>query len=243
VRTYADRGLKKISIDFNRDISDSLLWEQGRNDHYREVGEYYPSEMSFPCPRNIELRYLYLDKKVEDPATLKLFEIGNTLEDWFVNRLKKSVEWHILGTQESVTKKINGLTYRGKRDVHVYSYRTGNEYSIEVKSTIPKLYGTKYYTTNWKYYPKAEHLFQHNYYLHENNLIGLLVYIDPFLNIKTFDAPFNQPAFDELTLKTETCHENLTNNTLSKPERTHWGNKICMYCLYKEECKKLEEKK
>lgn len=215
-------------IDFNRDFTKDLIWQEDNDVHFRATGIYYPSELTFPCPRNHVLRYLYPDKKHVEAEVLRKFQHGLLLEDWFIGCLKRSRSWEVFGTQESVGYKQGNIFFMGRRDVRAYNHHVRREFSIEVKKAA----------LNWNYYPKQENLLQANFYLQGKPSNGLLVYVNPFLEIKHYPHSFNKPQFQEVINRGVSCHNHLENKTLPSREPHHWNGRVCDYCLFEEECKK-----
>jgi len=227
-------------IDLNDDFMDTMLWEEEQDVHYRLVGIYSPSELVFPCLRNVALRYRYPAKKNYDRRAQINFEQGNLLEEWFINRLRKSHDWDVLGTQDSIGYQEHGIYFLGRRDVRAINLPLRTTFSIEVKKAPLHYYSREsgQLETHWKYYPKTENLHQSNFYLKDDpSLVGALVYINPLLYTRWFPHHWDPQQYDYIVTRGVDVHTHLINDTLPAPERDHWGGRICEYCMYREECK------
>lgn len=215
-------------IDLDAEFLEEAALLEEEDVHFRCRGIYYPSELVFPCPRNHVLRYLYPDKHFTDFETLRRFEQGRLLEGWFIDRLRQSRRWRVLGTQETVGHVGHGrVIFMGRRDARAYNIALDQIFSIEVKKA----------GLNWNYYPKDEHFSQANFYL-KDGFRGLLVYVNPFLEVRAFPHDFDPELFDRLLFRGYECDGHLGRGTLPPKEPHHWNHQICLYCLYREECGK-----
>lgn len=214
------------TFDFDQIFTEDLHYYEEEDAHPRQIGRYGPSELSFPCRRSTAFKYLYPKRHVTDPESLWNFELGKYVEEWFLRRIQKSLQWKFLEKQGSVSQVLHdGILVHGLRDIKALHLPSKTVFNIEVK--LDK--------ANFRYVPKDNHILQQNFYL-KDGLPGLLVYVTPWLHTKTFPYRFDPELLQRMAMAAYEIHYPLIEDRLPSADPTGFNGKVCNYCLFTEEC-------
>jgi hypothetical protein len=212
-------------LDLYEIFTEDLRVIDSENRHPRQVGRYGPRDLSFPCSLNCEFKYLYPGRDGFDDDTLWRFEQGNVAEAFFTRRLMKSLRWKVLGTQDNVFGFYNNdVLINGYRDIRALHLPSNAVYSFEVK-----------FTTSFAYTPKDNHVQQHNFYL-KDGLSGFLVYVNPWLDMRTYFYALDEEMLEEMIAKAHKIDCALKDGELVEPNPKGWDGKVCNYCSFTDKC-------
>lgn len=199
----------------------------------REVGKYYPSEL-FHCIR--KNYYAYTKPKKFGLDTLKRFEGGILIHNWFRNVLFKGYSSDLITEfdyEESLVHKEDGIEVRGRYDDLVAVDWEKQPILLEVKTTS---------SLKWVKKPSRHHIGQMNFYLSKLKLKeGHIIYLDKRnLKHKIFKVKQSDELFMEIIKRARLLHKHLTKKKTPFPEaktnpEMRW---FCNYCLYRLECLK-----
>jgi len=237
------------TVDFT-EIFDEYL-EAKREDRDRQIGVYYPSEISFPCLRSLFLRY----KHPEPPkkTLMRRFYKGDLWHNVMQTILGENRRVTLVEKEKSVRVDVGGFSLHGRLDALIMEPQRQQKYVVEIKT----IEAFKYLNHGSGQYqpvplPKEEHLAQLMFYLKcvGDAEGGLLLYIqknrffdeEPF---KWFTVKFDGDIYDRMVERAAELHGFLVDGRLPPPEPQHWNGKVCGYCPYGDEtgnglCRKLK---
>lgn len=204
--------------------------------HVRKIGNYYPSELTFPCLRSVQLKYLYPNIK-PDFEKLKVFKIGSVihelLEKAFAQEKKR---FRLLESELSVKESfiINNHVFQicGRLDCLIRIAK--QNYVVDFKTM-------RSYAKN--YIPKPADIQQLTFYLHALKLEnGFLVYVDKQdLTFYVEKIKYNEELYQELVQKAFELHKALKIKVVLPKNSEAWNGKICSYCTHKSFCEAIEK--
>jgi CRISPR/Cas system-associated exonuclease Cas4 (RecB family) len=172
--------------------------------------------------------------------TLRIFEAGNIIEDYWIRVLKNSEGIQVLATQLpayyisdefEVHGRVDALVQHNKSEIRVHEVKTAK-------------------TLKYVQEPKTEHVEQIQFYLNALGLArGQLDYLDKsvFLNgsspsVASIDRSFiieaDSSNFNNLIHRANNLFDALQRKQAPAPKHS-W---LCDYCLHKDSCDKLELK-
>lgn len=198
----------------------------------RPRGVLYVTDLTKPCIRNA---FFSITNPQPYPVnTLRIFESGNVLEDWWVSVLDKSKTINVLDTQTACYYKDDVLDIHGRLDILCHHSR-GRVIGHEVKT----IKSAKYVASNGA---KPEHIKQLQFYINVLGLdVGQVDYIDKYVmlngaeELDQVDHCFRQERDASLFAAMITRGRELMKclDSGSAPAEKGW---LCDYCLYNEEC-------
>lgn len=228
--------LSTLPLNFVQILDDYLLaqWE----DRPHRVGLYYPSELPFPCLRNLYLHYVYpVETKIE---ALRRYQLGIMWHEVLAKIFDKSKHTVLLGTELSVRKKRGRIRIHGSLDAKIMDIRTGKVFVVEIKS-IRSFY---YFNVKERRYlpkelPRPNHIPQLNFYLEKKkpNCDGCMLYVtkarsferDP---LRWSFMKFNPEIYDQTWDRARLLDSHLRKKKPPPREPHHWNRRICQYCAY-----------
>lgn len=241
------------SIDFKKVFDDYLLNE--RWIRKRKITEFYPSDLTFPCLRNIYFKYTH--PNVSDSVdTMRVFKIGTLIHEFIQKVFKSETEAFTVIDIESPVRRfytVDGdkIQLRGRADIIL---EVDGELSVvELKSMRPQ------YFINYKPRPKImrdqpfkwlkevkiEHKKQCQWYM--KNLRIKHGYVIYYEKVGLLDKIFKVDLDDYKTSESvvpiaKKLYRALRDKKIPPPERKHWNGLICNYCKYNPEiCKEEAE--
>ena len=221
-------------------IDEFLKWKNETR-KVRPPNYYYVTDLTKPCQR--QAYYSIVEDRPFPVETLRIFEAGNIMEDYWAKVLEKDPDIRILGTQVPayyIDEEINNIVIHGRIDI-LAQHDDGPIIAHEVKTAS---------SCHWMREPKPEHYEQIQFYLSCLNIEnGVLDYLDKnaLLRGKTnIDISF--PVKQD-----ESVAHNMINRAIKlkaavdqklpppgNPEA--WNGKICDYCLFKDICSEFKLK-
>lgn len=218
----------KDILDFDKLVTNYIKKEE----RPREIGVYFPSELSFCLRRNY---YLYTQTKPLDDDTARVFEVGNIFHE-FMDKVVKD------GTFDSKAEKslvvvdtIEELVISGRLDNLVVVKQGDQPIVLEFKSTR---------SLNYVNEAKHEHILQIQPYLKTVRAkTGLIVYIEKdSLKVKQFKIEYDPKLFLELMNRARRLHRSLMDKRMPEAEakKNPVMSWMCNYCAFKEECDAVE---
>ena len=215
----------------DQSIVDEYLVSRPSKD--RANGTIYVTDLVKPC-----LRQAYLDiksPKQYDASTLRIFEAGRMIEDWWIALLKNTPGYSVLGQQLATRWPINGGSIHGRVDA-LCQHGDGALVVHEVKSAKSLAY--------MKGEAKPEHVAQLQFYLNVLNVEwGQVDYLDKSVMLQGGgDAARVDQSFrvqrDPAAFAALVSRANLLLVALRADELPMWTQGWqCDYCLHKEGCK------
>jgi len=205
-----------------------------RPEKTRPKGVLYVTDLTKPCLRNA--LFSIIDPQPYPVNTLRVFEAGNVLEDWWVrNVLTGSKNVSVLGTQLPCYYSDGVVEIHGRLDA-LCQHGNGRLVGHEVKSIKSAVYVQRDG-------PKEEHVRQIQFYI---NVLGLdegwVDYLDKnvMLNGQTEDDSVDQcfpvkrdyGVFTDLVSRARGLARYVKAG--AAPAEKGW---LCDYCLYREACK------
>lgn len=215
---------------------DRFLFAQREVRKERPVGVLYVTDLTKPCLRSAF--WSIVDKRPYEIETLRIFEAGNVLEDYWVRVLKSSPGVEVLGTQMKARYKVDGLVVHGRVDM-LCQHEDGALVAHEVKTAK---------TAHWLKEPKSEHTQQLQFYL---NCLGLdwgcVDYLDKTVFLlgqnrggegevvdRSFMVERDPMVFARLVARAKMLMRYWMDEVIP-PAEPCW---LCDYCLYSEGCDK-----
>ena len=233
-------------IDFDKVFNEVLQSE--RKVYPVENNQFFPSNLTFPCRRNIVYRYLYPEMPESD-ETMRVFKIGSLLNDE-IQRIfgVENEEFKVVDVETQVRSfyMVDGdrIRIRGRADVLIE--KDGVRYIVELKSMKPSYY------FDWKirkvirndpfHYlnePKLEHLLQNQWYMHILGIErGYILYFEKVgLQCKVFPVSLADFNVEESIIPiAKFIYRCLRDGVIPKREPNHWNGLICDYCKFREIC-------
>jgi CRISPR/Cas system-associated exonuclease Cas4 (RecB family) len=224
-------------------IDEQLLRKQ-ENKRIRQPNTLYATDLTHPCPRQT-----YYKITVDRPyglESLRIFQAGNLLEDYWTTILAKRQATRVIATQipayhtitiEDAQWEIHGyadaLTQHNKRRLVVH----------EVKSTK----STYYQQMTGE--PSEDHVLQLQFYLNALGIDhGQIDYLDKQALLEgttSIDLSFSVTRSEEIMQRllheaTETAWA-LQSQTIPEGNPEAWNGKVCDYCNYRDLCQKEDE--
>lgn len=215
----------------DQSIVDEYLTSRPNKD--RGNGTIYVTDLVKPC-----LRQAYLDIKApkqHDASSLRIFEAGRMIEDWWVGILKDAPGISLMGQQLAARWMLEGGSVHGRVDA-LCQHNDGAIVVHEVKSAKSLAY--------MKGEAKPEHVAQLQFYLNVLNVEwGQVDYLDKSVLLQgggdaarvdmSFRIQRDPKIFAELVARA-----NLLLAALRGGELPMWTQGWqCDYCLHKEGCK------
>lgn len=180
-----------------------------------------------------------MTKKPYGIESLRVFQAGNLLEEYWVRVLEEHPDYEVLATQVPVYHYFDDWEIHGRADI-LTQHNRGYLVTHEVNSTRSLYYIRK------DGRPRQEHLDQLNFYVVRLGLsYGQLDYLDKSALLKgdgVIDTSYITEAdptrFQVTVSKARKLVKALTDEDPPQPLPC-W---LCGYCLYKEECRKRDDK-
>jgi CRISPR-associated exonuclease Cas4 len=205
------------------------LFLGGRVRKERPEGVLYVTDLVKPCMRSAYYG-VTIDREVPK-ETLRIFESGRLIEDFWVNVLMNSDGIKVLGTQLPARYVAGGLEIHGRVDA-LCQHHDNALVLHEVKSAK-----STFYTNS----PKEEHLLQLQFYMSCLGVdFGQVDYLDKSVMLqgegsaveKCFMVERDSGMFAEVVRRGKVLNEALKCRE-PPPLEKGW---LCDYCLYRSEC-------
>lgn len=215
-----------------------LVAENEKNsvNHERKIGVYYPSELTFPCVRSLQLRYIYPNIK-PNVEKLKVFKIGNLIHELLGKAFEsEKTRFKLLESEMSVKESFIREGY-----VFQISGRIDSLINVGKQNYVVDFKTMHSYAKN--YIPKSADIQQLTFYLHALKLEkGFLIYIDKQdLTFYVEKIKYNEEIYQELVQKTFELHKALKIKVVLARNCDAWNGKICSYCTHKTFCEAIEK--
>jgi len=214
---------------------DEYLAERDEDRKIRLPNYYYVTDLTKPCLR--QAYYNIIEDRRFPIETLRIFEAGNILEDYWVKILDKDPNIRVLGTQFPAYYIRDELIIHGRVDVLTQTNRN-IIVAHEVKTAS---------SCHWMKNPKPEHLKQIQFYLScldiEN---GVIDYLDKSALLRgenvidiSFPVKRDKTVAEEMIQHALTLKSHVDAKEIPEGNPEAWGGRICGYCLYKDLCDSL----
>lgn len=203
-----------------------------RGERTPEKNLFHPSSIGTKCFR--KLYYFQTLKTEYDTDTLKIFEVGTVVHDWFLKFLKWATENKKGIRLIRAEMPINIPIDLGEDELWITGYIDhfievdGERLIIEVKSTKSLTYINE---------PSEHHVAQATLYMKGSRTKkALIIYVEkPTFQLKIFEIAFDKILYHKVVKKmAETFNFIKTKNLPPKTES--WECK--KYCIFKEHCDK-----
>ena len=221
-------------------IDEQLLREQETR-RIRPPRILYATDLTHPCPQQIH--HKVTEDRPFELETLRIFQAGNLLEDYWINILAKRKDIAILSTQvpayQSIT--VNGETWEihGRIDI-LTQHDNGWLVAHEVKTTKSTYYIKK------EGQPKEDHVAQLQFYLNALAIDhGQVDYLDKTALLEgrgpidlSFPIARSKKAMKDILSLAEQIVRALQSGELPPTNPDAWNRKVCDYCSYRDLCVK-----
>lgn len=145
-------------------VDDYLSYEQAKK---RSSGLLYVTETVKDCLRNAY--FSITDPQVFSLDTLRIFETGKMIEDWYIKVLRSTTGINVILTQSPCYYKTNEIEIHGRLDA-LCQHNNGSLVIHEIKSIKSTIDLTE---------PRKEHEKQIQFYMNTLNVdFGMIDYID-----------------------------------------------------------------
>jgi len=219
-------------------IIDEHLLSKRRQQKTRPQNTLYVTDLTKPCQRAAYLNILH--PREHPLETLRIFEAGNLLENYWTETLNKRTDIQVLGTQIPAYHKNHNYEIHGRLDI-LCQHNNAAIVGHEVKTAK---------TANWLTEPKEDHTAQIQFYINALAIdFGQIDYLDKkaLLNGKTridttFTVERDHAAYAKLISIANRLHT--ARRTLTPPPAnpTAWNGKYCDYCQHQDLCDKSPPK-
>ncbi len=209
-------------------LIDIDLQRREENGKVRPPKTLYVTDIVKPC-----LRQAYFNIIIDKPyplESLRIFEAGNILENYWISILEKSEK--ILARQLPAYVNLGDWAVHGRIDI--LTQRANEKVLIHEVKSAKKFYGSA----------QNEHLDQLQFYLNATGIYyGCVDYLDKTA-LMTGDAQIdtsievtkNQDDFLRITAKAGELINFLESSELPPSNSTAWKGRICDYCQFRAEC-------
>jgi len=218
-------------------IIDEALLRDEENRRIRAAKTLYVTDLTSPC-----MREAYFDILLDKPApleSLRVFEAGNLIEDYWLQVLANNPRRRILARQLPVHINHNNYEIHGRIDALVQH--------DEAEIVVHEVKSAK--SCNWLKEPHADHLAQLCFYMTVLGVSkGEINYLDKTSLLEgdaSIDLTFKIDKKTEVESNYWSCLENaetlikaLEAKTLPTPTPCYLCQSRKLYCQYKEECEK-----
>ena len=239
------------SIDFKKVFDNYVLNDQWTRE--RKITEFYPSDLTFLCKRNIYYKYTHPEIK-DIPDALRIFKIGTLIHEYIQKIFgEEREEFEVINIEAPVRRYyiVDGkrIQLRGRADVILMA--NDELFVVELKSMRPQYfydYRKKSMVRDqpfrWMKGVKDDHKMQIQWYMKNLRINwGYVIYYEKVgLQEKIYEIDLDDydPTNDVSSIA-KVIYRALRDGKIPKPERKHWGGKICNYCKYHNVCKEDEE--
>lgn len=212
-------------------LVDEFLMRREASPKRRPPNILWVTDLTKPCLRISY--YGIVTKKTYDLESLRVFQAGNLLEEYWVRVLREHPDYEVLGTQVPVYYYFDEWEIHGRADI-LTQYKRGQILVHEVKST------KSLYFIRKEGRSRPEHLAQVNYYVVMLGLShGQIDYLDKSALLQgksVVDASYlveaDSAGFSIFVERAVELAKALSERS-SPPAVSCW---LCDYCLYREEC-------
>ena len=213
-------------------LIDEHLLNKRKQRKTRPQNTLYVTDLTKPCQQAAYHNILHpREYQVE---TLRIFEAGNLLEDYWTNILNKRANIQVLGTQIPAYYKNHNHEIHGRLDI-LCQHNNAAIVGHEVKSAK---------TASWLQAPKEDHTAQIQFYINALAIdFGQVDYLDKkaLLDGKTridttFTVERDHAAFAKLISTANRLHTAWQTHTPPKANPNAWNGKYCDYCQYHDLC-------
>lgn len=239
-------GYQEIDGPFQiSDLKDEYLIDRNELRSYgREVGRYYPSEIS-SCFRKQWYAWMFPDMaKITDPITLGIFFMGNMIEDHVVTEILETKFGHEWTKREGPIAvsfaDLPGVCVSGRWDFFIVNKK--DRTMIELKSQNG--YAKR------RTFPKPDHVLQITPYMfaeQERFTLSSIQYVskNDLEMSPTFWTPYLPLAWDYFSWRVHKIHGHVMENTVPEAEaRCNPSKKwlcVAKYCPFARMCKAKEK--
>jgi hypothetical protein len=212
----------------NSIIDDSL---RRRPSKPRPNDVLYVTDLTKPCQRKA-----YMD--IKDPQmysveTLRIFETGNILEDYWIKLLEDTQDITVLGSQLPARYYGSGYSVHGRVDI-----LTQNNNGVMTVREVKTIKSFRYLKE-----PKPEHVEQIQFYMNALGVeLGQIDYIDKSALLsggtsgvsvdRSFTVVRNPEVYRDLLSRASSLHKSLCEESLPE-SRKGW---LCDYCPHQKPC-------
>lgn len=201
-----------------------------RKEKTRPPGVLYVTAICTPCLRS---SYMKIVEPVPYPIeTLRIFEVGNFLEDYWVGVLRENPDYDVLATQLRIRHYAGDIKIHGMADILV-QHRKRELVLHEVKSAR----SLSYRRNNG---PSPDHVSQLQFYMVGAGIRqGQIDYLDKssILNgVNPIDLSFRVQADEDHYFELISRARMLTHALKYKQPPLPQKSWLCDYCNYKEDC-------
>jgi len=213
---------------------DGHLLEEAADLYERGPGVFWVTDLTSPCLRRTY--YNIVDPEEYSVSTLRVFEAGRVLEDYWVGLLRRDPEVEVLGTQVAARVDFGGFRVHGRADIlthHAFDGLTVHE--VKTARSIGLVAEAK-----------PEHLMQLQFYL---NALGVERGAVDYIGKAEFyqgegarcDVCFPVTRDDAVLGWFRGRGEVLRSALMREAPPEPSSGWICRYCLYRDRCKRGEE--
>ena len=196
---------------------------------------YYVTDLTKPCIR--QAYYDIVEDRTFPIETLRIFEAGNILEDYWVTILEKTQGISVLNIQTPAYYIDDDIIIHGRVDA-LTQHDDNRIVAHEIKTAS---------SCHWMKKPKPEHVQQLQFYLYCLNIEdGVIDYLDKgaFLKGKTiidlsFPVKKDKEVAEQMIKHALTLKNYVDNKTTPMGNSEAWNGRICDYCLYNDLCDTL----
>lgn len=213
-------------------IIDEHLLSKRRQRKPRPPNILYVTDLTKPCQR---AAYFSILHPREYPVeTLRIFEAGNLLEDYWTEILRKDAAIQVLGTQIPAYHRNQNYEIHGRLDI-LCQHNNAAIVGHEVKSAK---------TTSWLHTPKEDHAAQIQFYINALAIdFGQVDYLDKQALLTgetridtTFTVERDYAAYAKLIGVANRLHTAWRTLTPPPANPAAWNGKYCDYCQHRDLC-------
>jgi len=240
-------------------LIDEYLLEKEENRRVRLPQTLYVTDLTRPC-----LKETFLDITHDRPhpvETLRIFNAGRVLEDYWVDLLDQRKDIAVLATQlrARYAFKITDTALKPRYEPAEYDIHGRVDILCQHDKDGVVVHEVKTAkTTYWMKEPKPEHVDQLQFYL---NVLGVrhgqIDYLDktvflqgrdprrpdePVQIDKSFPVKTEQRPFYDIVMRAHLIAVCLETGEPPEANPDAWGGRVCDYCLYRDLCEKEVEK-
>lgn len=219
-------------------IDEFLSWKNETR-KVRPPNHYYVTDLTKPC--QLQAYYSIVEDRPFPVETLRIFEAGNVLEDYWVKVLENDPCIRILGKQVPayyIDEEINNLVIHGRIDI-LAQHDDGPIIAHEVKTAS---------SCHWMNEAKPEHYEQLQFYLSCLNIEnGVIDYLDKSSMLqgrniidKSFPIKQNESVAHNMIHRALKLKAAVDQKLPPKGNPEAWNGKVCNYCLYKDICSEFK---
>ena len=210
----------------------------------RQPKTLYASDLAHPCPRQIY--HKVTEDRPHDIETLRVFQAGVPLENYWTDILAKRQDTRIIATQvpahHTITVEDTIWEIHGYVDI-LAQHNKGHLVVHEIKSTKSAYY------LRLEEAPKPEHMPQLQFYLNALGVDhGRIDYLDKRALLEgttsidhSFPVQRSTEAMQDILHLAGQIASNLQKQIIPEGTPEAWNGKVCNYCNYKDLCQEADQ--